>query len=102
MNGFTSFSVKPLRIATYFGVACAGAGFCYLLAIIVRYVLLRSAPMGWSSIVALMLIIGGVILLVLGMIGEYIGRIYMCINATPQFLVKEVITYKTEEKGMCV
>ena len=102
MNGFTSFSVKPLRIATYFGVACAGAGFCYLLAIIVRYALLRSAPMGWSSIVALMLIMGGVILLVLGMIGEYIGRIYMCVNATPQFLVKEVITYKTEEKGMCV
>lgn len=102
MNGFTSFSVKPLRIATYFGVACAGAGFCYLLAIIVRYALLQSAPMGWSSIVALMLIMGGVILLVLGMIGEYIGRIYMCVNATPQFLVKEVITYKTEEKGMCV
>ena len=49
-----------------------------------------------------MLIMGGVILLVLGMIGEYIGRIYMCVNATPQFLVKEVITYKTEEKGMCV
>lgn len=91
MNGFTSFSVKPLRMASYFGMLCAGAGFLYLLAIVIRYIVLHSAPLGWSSIAALILFIGGMILLVLGMVGEYVGRIYMCINATPQYLIKEIV-----------
>ena len=48
-------------------------------------------PEGWASTMALMLLLGGVILLVLGMIGEYIGRIYMCINASPQYVERQVI-----------
>ena len=45
---------------------------------------------GWSSIIALMLIIGGCILMMLGLIGEYIGRIYICINDSPQYVIKEI------------
>lgn len=89
-NGFTSFSVKPLRIATYAGFVCAAIGFCYLAYIVASYFLVHSAPLGWSSTVAILLILGGLILLVLGMIGEYVGRIYMCINATPQYVIREV------------
>ena len=91
MNGFTSFSVKPLRIATYCGAFAAFLGFIYFIVIIVKHFVDSTIPEGWASTMALMLLLGGVILLVLGMIGEYIGRIYMCINASPQYVERQVI-----------
>ena len=91
MNGFTSFSVKPLRIATWCGAIAAMLGFLYFIVIIVKHFVDSSVPEGWTSTMALMLLLGGVILLVLGMIGEYIGRIYMCINASPQYVERQVI-----------
>ena len=96
MNGFTSFSVKPLRLANYVGCFSAVCGFIYMIVIIIRHFALGTAPLGWSSTTALLLLIGGIILVVLGMMGEYIGRIYMCINATPQYLVREV--YRREQR----
>lgn len=90
LNGFTSFSVVPLRISTYFGIISAFFGFIYGLAIIIRRLVDVNVSVGWSSITAIMLIMSGVILCVLGMIGEYIGRIYMCINNSPQYIIKEV------------
>lgn len=91
MNGFTSFSVKPLRAATYAGVICACIGFLYLIYIVVQFFAVHSAPAGWSSTVAILLFLGGMILLVLGLIGEYVGRIYLCINAAPQYVVRETV-----------
>jgi undecaprenyl-phosphate 4-deoxy-4-formamido-L-arabinose transferase len=91
MNGFTSFSVKPLRIATWCGGLAAALGFVYFIVILVKHFVDSSIPEGWASTMALMLVLGGVILLVLGMIGEYIGRIYMCINASPQYVERQVI-----------
>ena len=91
MNGFTSFSIKPLRIATYFGAFTALAGFIYALVIIIRHFAVGMAPLGWSSTTALLLILGGVILLVLGLIGEYIGRIFMCVNSSPQYVERSVV-----------
>lgn len=90
MNGFTSFSVKPLRIAIYFGVMFALLGFAYLAAIIVKYCMYSTAPLGWSSTIAAILAMGGIILVVLGLIGEYVGRIFMCINRAPQYVIREV------------
>lgn len=91
MNGFTAFSVKPLRVS-----ACTGAFFSFLgfLGIIytIVYKLLRPATQaGYSSLMSVLLIIGGLVLLSLGLIGEYVGRIYLCINSTPQFVVKEYL-----------
>lgn len=97
MNGFTSFSVKPLRMATYFGAITAGCGFLYLLYIVIRYFVTHAAPMGWSSTVAILLLLGGVILLVLGLIGEYVGRIFMCVNAAPQYVVRQVVAGERRE-----
>ncbi|MBP3509424.1 glycosyltransferase family 2 protein [Oscillibacter sp.] len=97
MNGFTSFSVKPLRMATYFGAVTAGCGFLYLLYIVARYFVDHTAPMGWSSTMAILLLLGGVILLVLGLIGEYVGRIFMCVNAAPQYVVRQIVTSERQE-----
>lgn len=98
MNGFTSFSVKPLRLANYLGCASAAVGFIYMIIIVVRHFMFGAAPLGWSSTTALLLLIGGIILVVLGMMGEYIGRIYMCINATPQYLIRDIYRSGKEEK----
>ena len=91
MDGFTAFSVKPLRLASIFGALTAFAGFIYTIVIVINYFVGSDIPIGWSSTVALQLIIGGIILLVLGLIGEYIGRIYMCINSAPQYVERRVI-----------
>ena len=97
MNGFTSFSVKPLRMATYCGAVIALLGFLYALVIVIRYFTVHLAPMGWSSTTALILIVGGVNLLLLGLVGEYVGRVFMCVNATPQYVEREYLPAGGEE-----
>ena len=94
MNGFTSFSVKPLRIATYIGTLFAMAGFLYFIYIIIDHFTRAAAPIGWASTTALLLLLGGMILVVLGIMGEYVGRIYMCANAAPQYVEREVIRHE--------
>lgn len=94
MNGFTSFSVKPLRIASYFGTLSAVAGFLYMIYIIINHFTRHTAPLGWASTTALLLLLGGVILLVLGLIGEYVGRIYMCANNAPQYVAREYLHHE--------
>lgn len=98
MNGFTSFSVKPLRLASYFGAFTALAGFIYAIVIIIKKFVDSSVPLGWSSTMALQLVLGGIILLVLGISGEYIGRIYMCMNNAPQFVVRKLVK-KEKDNG---
>lgn len=91
MNGFTAFSVKPLRISAVIGVLTAAIGFITGMIIVVRKMLYPQIPMGYSSLMAAMLFIGGIIMIMLGLIGEYIGRIYICINNSPQFVIREII-----------
>jgi len=59
--------------------------------VVVRRLLGLTTVDGWSTIIALILIIGGLILMMLGLIGEYIGRIYICINDSPQYVIKEIV-----------
>lgn len=89
MNGFTAFSVQPLRLASYAGFVCAGLGFGYGLWTVVNKLLHPEAPLGYSSLMSAVLFIGGMIMLILGLIGEYVGRIYICINKAPQYVVSK-------------
>lgn len=93
VNGFTSFSVKPLRFAALSGVLAALAGFMYAAWTVARKIMDPAVPVGWSSTVAAILIMGGMVLFVLGMIGEYVGRIYICINNAPQYVIKDKATH---------
>lgn len=93
VNGFTSFSVKPLRAAAVGGVITAVAGFLYALRTIIRKLIQPDIMIGWSSTIAVILIIGGMILCVLGMIGEYVGRIYICMNNSPQYVIRNVLYF---------
>lgn len=91
VNGFTAFSVKPLRIATLIGSLFAMAGFLYGIFIILKKLIYDTAPIGWSSLTAMLMFIGGVMMLMQGMVGEYIGRIYLSINKSPQYVIKEIL-----------
>lgn len=94
LNGFTAFSVKPLRLSSFIGFVCSFIGFCLGIITVVRKFIVTDISVGWSSIFALLLFVGGLIMLMLGMIGEYIGRIYICINKSPQYIIKEIVKYK--------
>lgn len=94
MNGFTSFSVVPLRMASYGGVFVAIMGFLYAVYTVIAKIVDPNRVIGWSSTIAVLLILGGFILLVLGMIGEYIGRIYISLNNSPQYVIRTVINYE--------
>ena len=91
MNGFTAFSIKPLRFATFCGCVSALLGFTYAIVVVVRKLLNPDMLLGYASMVTLLLVIGGMIMMLLGLLGEYIGRIYICMNKAPQFVVKEVM-----------
>lgn len=90
-NGFTNFSVKPLRVASFIGVLLAIVGFIYGAAIVVHKILCPEVPIGWSSVMAVNLFFYGMIMLFLGIIGEYVGRIFICINDSPQYVVRNTI-----------
>ena len=89
INGFTAFSVKPLRAATFIGILCALVGFGAGLFVIYKKLMFPEVPVGYTSMLATILFTGGMIMLLLGLIGEYIGRIYVSINQSPQYVVRE-------------
>ena len=90
LNGFTAFSVKPLRLASFVGTFCAFCGFLFgIWTIVNKLVFNPDAPMGYSSLMSVILFIGGVLMLILGLIGEYVGRIYICLNNSPQYVVSK-------------
>ena len=95
-NGMTAFSVKPLRIATVAGCLFAFLGFCYGVYIIIRKLVNPTLLVGYSSMAAILLFSCGLIMMMLGVIGEYIGRIYICINDSPQYVIKETINVDAE------
>lgn len=96
-NGFTAFSTKPLRIATISGSLFAVLGFVYGIYTIVKKFVNPAVPMGFSSTMAAILFIGGMLMIMLGLIGEYIGRMYICMNSAPQFVVRDLIPAKEEK-----
>ena len=96
-NGFTAFSTKPLRIATIGGSVFAVFGFLYGIYTVIKKFVNPAVPVGFSSMMSAIMFIGGVLMLMLGLIGEYIGRMYICMNNAPQFVVRDLIAI-TEDK----
>ena len=87
----TSFSIMPLRLTSFMGIVFAGFGFISALLLIVQKFTINIMPIGWSSLIVAVLIIGGVQLLALGVIGEYLGRVLLTINSRPQYIVGESV-----------
>ena len=90
-NGFTNFSVKPLRFALVFGIVFALCGIIYGIIIVFKKFFSPDIALGWSSIMSVMLFSSGVIMILLGIIGEYVGRIFICINDSPQYVIRKTV-----------
>ena len=96
-SNFTGFTILPLRIAGMAGCVISACAFIWMLVLIIRKIL-GSMLTGYASLMCMMLFSFGVTLIFVGLLGEYIGRIFMCVNQTPQFVVKEVYDGKEEKK----
>lgn len=88
VNGFVNFSVKPLRLASVLGSCLSLVGFIFLIILFVRRLMDATTQLGWTSTIAAIVFFGGIQLLSLGLIGEYVGRIFISINHFPQYVVK--------------
>ena len=89
MNGFTSFSIKPLRLMSYIGIIVAILGFAYGIYTIVQKIVDPNMMAGYSSLLSINLFMFGVLFFFMGLLGEYVGRIYMSLNKAPQFIIKD-------------
>ena len=96
INGFTSFSVKPLRIATVLGFICSIAGFAFIVFTIIDRILNPDLPAGYSALASMVLFIGGITMIMLGIIGEYLGRAYISLNKSPQYVIRDSTDEKTD------
>jgi undecaprenyl-phosphate 4-deoxy-4-formamido-L-arabinose transferase len=93
LSHLTSFSVIPLRISAVLGFFVALAGFLLSIFYIVSFFTLQHVVEGWTTLILTTLILGGLILMSIGLIGEYLGRLYLCVNDRPQYSIKEITKY---------
>ncbi len=88
-NAVTSFSTLPLRLATYLGLISSGVGLFYGSYFVYKKIFLGIPVLGYASIIVAVLFVGGVQLLILGIMGEYLGRVYQEVQARPIYILKE-------------
>ena len=89
VDGITSFSVAPLRLASILGLIISTVAFAYLVFVIVKTLLFGDPVAGYPSMISIILFMGGIQLIVLGIIGEYVGRIFYEAKGRPDYLVGE-------------
>ena len=90
LNMCVNFSVMPLRISSLLGLLFSGLGLVLSIIVVAEKLINPSLPIGWPSMVIAFMVFSGVQLFILGLIGEYLGRIYLSNNKTPQFVVKKI------------
>lgn len=99
-NGFTAFSVKPLRIATVTGAGCAFVGFAYGIYTIIKKIFINPPGLvtGFSALMSVLVFMGGMLMLMMGLVGEYMGRMYISMNRSPQYVIREVVGQEAEKE----
>jgi glycosyltransferase involved in cell wall biosynthesis len=89
LNGITSFSIKPLRVSAVIGAFISFLAFCYAIYAIYIFFFTDKAVTGWASLLVSMLFLGGLQLLMIGILGEYIGKIFIQSKGRPDYVVRE-------------
>lgn len=95
---YWNFSVVPLRISFFLGIFSGFAGVLIAILVVINKLLKPDVPVGWSSSLCVMVLFFALVLLVLGIIGEYLGKIILILNDTPQYIVRETVNVE-EENG---
>ncbi|MFC4779370.1 glycosyltransferase family 2 protein [Paenibacillus sp. GCM10023252] len=99
LDGITSFSYKPLKLASYVGFAVSFTSFVYLVVVLLQKLFGGVDVKGWASTIAVTLLFNGLILIILGVIGEYIGRIYEESKNRPLYIVRETQGFHAEQRA---
>ena len=87
MDGMLAFSAVPLRLAALLGVITSALGMAYLAFALIARIFRGSLPPGWTSLIAIVLLVGGAQLLVIGVLGEYIARVYSETKRRPPYII---------------
>lgn len=93
IDGILSFSKVPLRLATILGFAISSAGLLYAVYIVITSIDMGNFPPGYTSLIAVILILGGLQLMVLGVIGEYVGTVFDEVKGRPLYVVDEILRF---------
>lgn len=100
LDGITSFSFLPLQLATYSGFFVSGCSFLAMIVILLRKLLNPGYGVnGWASLMVVILFLGGIQLITIGIIGEYIGRIYDEVKQRPLYFTRELLGYAQDQKS---
>jgi undecaprenyl-phosphate 4-deoxy-4-formamido-L-arabinose transferase len=91
LNMSVNHSIMPLRVSMLMGFAFSTTGFVLGILVVVERLLRPELPVGWASVIVTALLFSGIQLAMLGLVGEYVGRLFLTSNRTPQFIVREVI-----------
>jgi len=96
MDGITSFSTKPLTMSKNLGFLTAAAGFIYMIVVVLQKFVFGRTVQGWASLAVLILLLGGIQLIMLGFIGEYIARIFDESKNRPLYIIEEKINIEED------
>lgn len=95
---YWNYSVVPLRIASFLGGISAAGGFLAAIVVLIKKLIEPTITVGWSSTVIIMVVFFGLVLMVLGIIGEYLGKMIMILNRAPQFIIRETVNIEEKEQ----
>jgi len=92
-TGIIGFSIKPLKIATFFGILSSISSFVYFFILLIKTIIVGKDVPGYASILCVILLLGGIQLITIGILGEYLGRTYIEVKKRPIYLIKEKIGF---------
>lgn len=98
MMTLTNFTIVPLRIIDGVGIVTAIIGILYGIVLVMRKLIFNTIALGYTSNMVVMLILGGLILIGLGVVGEYVGRVYMLLSNKPQYIIREIINEQDDKQ----
>ena len=99
LNMFVNFSVMPLRLSTFTGIGLSILGLAGAIWAAAAALFFEKTPPGWASLTVAVMLLSGVQLLILGLLGEYLGRLYLTVNRRPQAVVRAVTRSKAAESN---
>ena len=91
IDGIVNFTIAPLRLASYIGILVSAFGFIWMIFIVIKALVIGDPVAGYPSLVSIVCLLGGIQLVMVGIVGEYLGRTYMETKHRPNYIIKEIL-----------